>query len=206
MNEQKLHRYWKIFQTTNELLYDRGYDILIAGNNIANFDDFRREFAIDGDIVDNQTMNFVKQNSQTKKLMIVYFSNDESIGIKHITKIYEKMMIGKIQQCILIYPNTLTSSAKKYLEKTQKVTIESFSEDDLIINITKHKMTPKHTVLQLEQIRELYSQSGLVDSQLPRIAVTDPIAKYYGMKRGDIVQITRKSETAGLYVTYRICN
>jgi DNA-directed RNA polymerase I, II, and III subunit RPABC1 len=112
-----------------------------------------------------------------------------------------------VKHAILIVKDKLTAFAKNAVKALAATgyRMEYFRDSELLIDITEHKLVPKHEVLSEIQKKELLDRYRLKPSQLPRIQVTDPIARYFGLKHGQVVKITRPSETAGRYITYRIC-
>lgn len=108
-------------------------------------------------------------------------------------------------RAVIIYRQSLTPSAAKVMSSmAPKYFLEKFSESELIVNITEHKLVPQHIVLSEEEKKSLLERYRLKETQLPRILMDDPIARYYGLRRGQVVKILRASETAGRYVTYRL--
>lgn len=71
-------------------------------------------------------------------------------------------------------------------------------------DITKHDMVPKHELLGEKERDEVMKKFGITLRQLPRIVDSDPMVKILNAKIGDVVKITRKSETAGEAEYYRV--
>ena len=70
--------------------------------------------------------------------------------------------------------------------------------------ILQHELVPEHRILDLEEAAALLRRLGVKPWQLPQISINDPIARLLGAKPGDIIEIRRKSPTAGEALYYRI--
>lgn len=71
-------------------------------------------------------------------------------------------------------------------------------------DIQKHMLVPKHEIMTDEEISNEFSNLDYSFKNLPKIKVDDPVAESIGAKPGDVLRITRESQTAGVFVTYRI--
>jgi len=138
--------------------------------------------------------------------LFVFFPIDEKVGVKPIKELTDKMKEETVSNAILVLREDITAFAKQAVqEMSDSFRIEHFKEAELLVDITEHNLVPEHQVLSKNEKEELLKRYRLKETQLPRIQPNDPVARYYGMKRGQVVKIIRPSETAGRYVTYRIC-
>jgi DNA-directed RNA polymerase I, II, and III subunit RPABC1 len=150
------------------------------------------------------TSKVEEQNDQ----IFIGFPLTSKIGVKEINSYQVKMKDAKVKRAILVVqpsPKAPSSQAVKAIETLahKGYLIELFKESELLVNITEHVLVPKHIPLSGEEKDALMKRYKLKEHQLPRMLITDPITRYYGLARGSVVKIVRPSETSGRYVTYR---
>ena len=133
----------------------------------------------------------------------IEFSADASIGIKQMRNFAQHISAHNFHTGILVTQQSITPAALKIVPVVLPSIIETFQEQDLLVNITQHELVPKHVLLSAEEKRRLLERYRLKESQLPRIQTGDPVARYLGLRRGQVIKIIRKSETAGRYASYR---
>jgi len=70
--------------------------------------------------------------------------------------------------------------------------------------VSNHELVPKHEIMSQDEIADLLKRYKVKIEQLPKLLVTDPVAKEIGAEVGDIVKVTRKSPTSRVSVAYRL--
>lgn len=89
----------------------------------------------------------------------------------------------------------------------KKVRVSFFALKNLISNPAKHFMVPQHRKLSPEETDEVLKSLHMRSvNEFPHIKFHfDMQSRVLGLVPGDVVEIQRPSETAGIYTFYRVC-
>ncbi|XP_054792243.1 DNA-directed RNA polymerases II and IV subunit 5A-like isoform X1 [Prosopis cineraria] len=201
LSEDEFNRLYKVRGIVMHMLSIRGYLVTDFEINMSK-NEFRHKFSENmkrEDLVINKAK---KDNSSDQ--IYVFFPDEAKVGVKTMKTYTNRMKSENVFRAILVVQQNLTPFARSCIaEISSKFHLEVFQESELLVNVTSHDLVPRHEVLTDLEKKTLLERYTVKETQLPRIQVTDPVARYLGMKCGQVVRISRKSETAGIYITYR---
>jgi len=101
--------------------------------------------------------------------------------------------------------NKLLTVFDKTLNKIDGL-LSVFLYSDLHFNPTRHELVDKHTKLTKDEAKQLMAHYNIKSkTSLPIMLKTDPVAKWLGIKTGDVVKIDRFNPNSGLSYYYRAC-
>jgi len=165
-----------------EMILDRGYIVDYIDKDYLN----RESYCLKG----------TKNNGDQSNTILCFINTDDKLNIQGIKDRISIMNKEGSTKCIIVYRTSVTSSAKKSLE-TLEYDFELFGLHELQLNITRHRLVPRHERVLLSEKEELDRN---YKGKIPVILHSDPISRYYSFERGEHIRITRKDGT----MIYRI--
>jgi len=191
------------------MLQRRGYDTTEYNNYSIN------EIRV---MRNNDNLDMLLKKSGTTCYVMYYIgekhkkfkSNDLK---KAVIEYFESEVLGENDELIIIMDDKLLLS-KKYSNFTGKLEnyyaqgyfIQLFNISSLLYDVTKHSLVPEHIILSNTEKEALLKHFNIVEEKLPRISRFDPVAKFIGLRPGDVCKIKRSSYTSGEIDYYRLCD
>ncbi|XP_010922136.1 DNA-directed RNA polymerases II and IV subunit 5A [Elaeis guineensis] len=192
--------FFRIRRTILEMLRDRGFLVTDAEIEMTR-DQFVEKFGIN---FRREVLDFSRSKRDDPSDMICVYFVEEKLHVRLLQTYLQQMNSAKITRAIFVVKEKPAAFLLNILSDIPARRLEVFMEHELSVNISKHVLVPKHELLTIHQKNFLLERYNVKITQLPRIQVADPVARYYGLVPGDVVKITRSSQTTGRYVTYRV--
>lgn len=183
---------YKVYKTLFEMLTDRGYTM----GPLPAYP----EFVV---MYEGGNYNIVDEDD---RIYVNFFKDKKNFGKKDLETIVNKIQedYGMDIRIIIVLRDKYNVQVENELMKDIYKYVEFFLQTDLIINITKHSLQPTFKLLSPAGKEFVLKQYMATENQIPKILATDPIAKYYGAKPGELFKIIRNSPSAGVSVSYRM--
>nr|XP_043610343.1 DNA-directed RNA polymerases IV and V subunit 5B-like [Erigeron canadensis] len=194
------HRYYLSRRTLLEMFRDRGYDISTSDIDFS-LTQFRE---LHGQNVDVDRLRISASHlSDPQNKILAVFCGTGAVKLNTIRWIGTQIMNKEsLSRLIIVVQSNITGQAQKAVDLFP-FKVEIFQITDLLVNITKHVLKPKHRVVTDEEKENLLKKFNLNENQLPRMSQKDAIAQYYGLEKGQVIEVTYNGEITGLHITYR---
>ena len=186
--------------TLREMVADRGFIVNDVDTDcLQSSDHAESDTEVDEKEVDekNDPIRFcLRAYRPYQPDIILGFFVNEKLTIQGIKDRITVLSREGATHAIIVYRSSVTASAKKSIE-TLDYGFELFSLDELQLNITHHRLVPRHHRVTPQEQSELDKK---YKGKLPQILQTDAVCRYYAFKKGEYIRITRKDGS----IIYRV--
>ena len=192
----------KSFTVVKEMLTDRNIDI----TNLESYSENEIEVLISASNTSGTKNGNIFQIKVNDDIKIIYHMKSKFIknDLKKFLSTIEKD--EEYKHIIFIFKEKINNNNEKNIKDLlDGVTYELFPIKNLLFNITKHSYVPKHELLSVDEANNIMTNYSIKKSQFPIILKSDPVARYYDFKPGQLIKVYRSSTATGESITYRYC-
>lgn len=192
VNKTDTEKYETIVRNVLTMLSNRIY-IDKAGNKKPLIDSPNVKFTDKGDAT-----IIVKTNNNMMYAIKIVFEIIKSTGKQSSISDFFKEYA---QYKKIIIAQDFNNKIEDYMTKQRT---QIFKESMFLSNIIDYVDNPKFELLSPTEMQQFKQEYNATDYTTSKMLKTDPIAKYYDLRKRDIVRIIRPSQTSGESVAYRI--
>lgn len=135
-----------------------------------------------------------------EKFVMLCILGLKTIGISYVRELKEMVDAAGAVKGIMVGDGRYTYSARS---TSGQMGIELIPPTLPTFDVFQHQLVPKHVILTEEERKEVLERFHAEPYQFPWIKASDPISIILGAEPGDIIKVTRESETAGRSESYR---
>ena len=202
MDVSYIRKIWKSRVTVLDMLIDRGYNV--SEDDRVTYEEFEEWVGDDDEetIMENMTVIYERPKN---KIYVTWIKGNLGTVIKNIVL---DMKENECTESIIVISATTTNASNEIIKTLwkQKTYIWVFNMDYISINISKHSYVPKHEICSVKETKRLKNQYSVENPQIPKILADDPMVRYLGAVKGQLIRITRNSDTqpGNKVIYYRI--
>jgi hypothetical protein len=197
---------YQAWHTVLQMLEDRHYNVPLSLLQVTE-----AEFNDNYTLREQMALHLLHRVNPLNQLRVIFIDRrvfaDGTIRVSNIPRLLTMMgeRPGTYGLFVLTHDVDITHPAKKVLDEInddkQTGLIQWFTEEELSVNAVRAQRKARGIHAQLETVLP----PGIKESHVQRIYVYERLARYFNAQAGDIISITRNSETGGLVKNYRRC-
>jgi len=150
-------------------------------------------------IVDKGDNTFIiKANNGENYAIKIVFQKITAIGKQSIVSDFFKEYT---QYKKIIVANDFNNKIADFVVKHHT---QIFKESALLTDIISYRDQPRFELLTPSEMEKVKSEYNITDYTTNKLTKTDPVVKYFALKKGEIVRVIRPSLTSGEAINYRI--
>ena len=203
ISSEILKKLWKSRNIMLEILLYRGYPV--EDSDYMEYEDFLEKTKTKEEDEILKSMILEYERTLTDKIIVVWLSETST---KVIRDIQADMTLSKVNRAILVTGNKLSAASKGYITSLslKNILINVYPLEEAQYNIMKHELVPTHRICSTSKKRKILEGYSVDEDQIPYIKFSDPVIRHIGAIHGQLIEITRNSDTAeGMdSITYRI--
>jgi DNA-directed RNA polymerase subunit H (RpoH/RPB5) len=143
--------------------------------------------------------------------MLIVFSNKTRVSDRDMKAFITYASDNGHTSGMIVVTHSKASEAvldfiRDYISKPENVLVQLFELRKLQIDIPRHRDVPKHRILSQEEKVDMMKRFNIKDPmECPWIDSQDAMAKWIGVRPGDMIEITGLDQASATNTRYRYC-